>query len=387
MRILHVTDCYLPELGGIETQVADLVRHQSAAGHDVQVVTRTPDSNDRSTHVHRVPAGWLHGTFLGSARSMHAVRGLRPDVVHCHNSVLSPLAVAVAGEASALGFPTAVTVHSMLPEVGPLLPLSGALLGVRAAPIAWSAVSEVAAAPVRQVVGKETTVDILSNAVDVGWWRDASRPQRSPDTAEVRVVTVGRLAIRKRPLALIEMMGRVRQLVRADVPLRLVLVGDGPQRRRVERRIRDLEMSDWVDMPGRLSRRDIRDVLAAADVYAAPANLESFGIAALEARSVGLPVVAKLHGGVGEFVSHGTDGILATTDDEVVLALASLASSTSLREGIRAHNCAAPPAFGWDDALARTHRLYGRAQELVRRSRPLERPTPVLPIADIQVSR
>jgi glycosyltransferase involved in cell wall biosynthesis len=337
--------------------------------------------------VHRIQAGWIRETMLRSLRTLQTVGQLRPDVVHCHNSVLSPLAVAVAGGASELGIPTAVTVHSLLPAVGPILPLSGHLLGVRGLRVAWSAVSEVAAVRVRHVMGPAAQVDVLPNAVDVGWWRDAASTRRSPRTDEVRVVSVGRMAVRKRPLALLRILAEVRDLVRADVPVRLVLVGDGPQRRQVARRIRDLGMSDWVDLPGQLPRCEIRDVLAAADVYVAPATLESFGIAALEARAVGLPVVAKDRGGVGEFVTNGTDGILATTDGDMARALARLVESTPLREGIRAHNAAVAPAFGWAEALARTDQLYARAAELVGRSEGFVRPVPVLTTGDHQVAR
>jgi glycosyltransferase involved in cell wall biosynthesis len=387
MRILHVTDCYLPRLGGIETQVADLVRHQSAAGHDVHVLTRTADTADVGTHVHRIRAGWFRETILGSVRTLHTVDELRPDVVHCHNSALSPLAVAVAGAASDLGIPTAMTVHSLLPAVGPLMPLSGSLLGMRGTCIAFSAVSEVAAALVRRVLGAKGRVDVLPNAVDVEWWRDTAGKQRTTGSAEVRVVTVGRLAIRKRPLALVDMMAQVRDLVGDDVPLRLIVVGDGPQRARVGRRVRALGMSDWVDLPGQLTRTEIRELLASADIYAAPAVLESFGIAALEARSVGLPVVAKAHGGVGEFVTDGTEGFLATTDDDMAHALARLIESPSLRASIRAHNCSVAPAFGWDDALARTDALYARAADLTGRSDGFVRPAAVLPAAELQAAR
>jgi glycosyltransferase involved in cell wall biosynthesis len=387
MRIVHVTDCYLPRLGGIETQVADLVRHQSAAGHDVHVLTRTADSADTSSHVHRIRAGWFRETILGSARTVHTVAELRPDVVHCHNSALSPLAVAVAGAASDLGIPTAMTVHSLLPAVGPLMPLSGSLLGMRGTCIAFSAVSEVAATLVRRVLGSKGHVDVLPNAVDVGWWRDASGSPRTTGSGEVRVVTVGRLAIRKRPLALVTMMARVRDLVSTDIPLRLIVVGDGPQRARVQRRVRDLGMRDWVDLPGQLTRSEIRELLAAADIYAAPAVLESFGIAALEARSVGLPVVAKAHGGVGEFVTDGTEGVLTTTDGDMARALARLIESPTLRATMRAHNCAVAPAFGWGDALARTDELYARAADLAGRSDGFARPTPVQPPAELQSAR
>jgi glycosyltransferase involved in cell wall biosynthesis len=383
MRIVHVTDCYLPRLGGIETHVADLVRHQRSAGHDVHVVTSTAHVADVDPQVHRIRAGWIRGTVLGSLGTAQTVTRLQPDVVHCHNSVLSPLAVAIAGSVSDLGIPTAVTVHSLLPAWGPMLPLSGSLLGMRGRRIAWSAVSAVAAAPVRRVLGREARVDVLPNAVDVDWWRGATSSTRS---AEVRIVTVGRLAMRKRPLPLIDMMARVRRIVPAPVQFRLIVVGDGPQRARVERRVRDLRMSTWVDLPGRLTRCEIRDVLAAADIYVAPADLESFGIAALEARSVGLPVVAKAFGGVGEFVTSGTDGVLATTDADMTRALAKLIESPRLRGSFRAHNRATAPAFGWDDALVRTDALYARAAQLVDRPNSLVRPAPGPAPAELQAA-
>ena len=334
--------------------------------------------------MHRIQAGWWRETILGSVRTSQTVVALRPDVVHCHNSVLSPLAVAVAGAATERGIPTAMTVHSLLPSVGPILPLSGLLLGVRGSPLAWSAVSEVAAVRLRRVLGGGSRVDVLPNAVDVGWWREAARAERTAGAREVRVVTVGRLAMRKRPLALIAMMARVRALVRAEVPLRLLVIGDGPQRSRVARRVHELGMSSWVDLPGQLPRSDIRDVLAAADLYVAPAILESFGIAALEARSVGLPVVAKARGGVGEFVTDGTEGVLSTTDHDMASALVRLIESPSWRTAIRAHNSAVAPAFGWDDALARTDQLYARAENLAGRSGSHTRPAALLPTADLQ---
>jgi glycosyltransferase involved in cell wall biosynthesis len=377
MRIVHVSDCYLPRLGGIESHVADLVARQRCAGHDVHVVTSTPPAarsprraasgraDSDSARVHRIRAGWVRGTILGSAGTARSVDQLEPDVVHCHNSVLSPLAVMVATTASALGIPTAVTVHSLLPAVGPILPLSGSVLAVRGRPIAWSAVSEVAAEPVRRVLGARTEVTVLPNAVDIDWWRDARSALHPTDADTVKVVSVGRLATRKRPLALLRMMATVRDLLPSDVRLRLVLVGDGPQRASVARRIREQGMAGWVDLAGQLSRQEIRDTLAAADIYVAPATLESFGIAALEARSVGLPIVAKARGGVGQFVTHGTEGLLARTDGDMVGALARLATSPALRRAIRSHNCAVAPAFGWDDALSATDELYARAAHLV----------------------
>lgn len=367
MRIVHVTDAYLPRLGGIEVHVDDLSRRQLAAGHEVTVVTSTPapaggdEPGCDGPTVVRVPGGWLRDLVRGSVEATSLVLRLRPDVVHCHTSVLSPLAVALAGNVAETGVPTAVTVHSLLPAVGPLLPTSGVLLDMRRPRIAWSAVSEVAAERLRRVLGPENPVTVLPNAVDVDWWRAGSRPDRAPGL--VRIVTVGRLAVRKRPVPLLQMMAAVRHTVSPDVRLRLTLVGDGPQRDRLRQRAESLGAGSWVHVTGRLTRTEIRAVLAASDLYVAPARLESFGIAALEARAVGLPVVAMAASGVADFVRHGPEGRLAQDDRDMTRALVELSGSHPLRERIRTHNEEQPPVFGWPDAMRRTALLYDRADE------------------------
>jgi glycosyltransferase involved in cell wall biosynthesis len=121
-------------------------------------------------------------------------------------------------------------------------------------------------------------------------------------------------------------------------------------------------MDDWVSLPGRLSRPQIREILAGADVYVAPAELESFGLAALEARCVGLPVVAMAQGGVGEFVTHGREGLLVPDRNGLTEALVRLCADDRLRAEMRAHNTSVGPDLGWGDVLARTDALYDMAK-------------------------
>ena len=120
-------------------------------------------------------------------------------------------------------------------------------------------------------------------------------------------------------------------------------------------------MRDWVELPGRLDRAAIRDRLAAASVFLAPAELESFGIAALEARCVGLPVVASSRSGVGEFITPGVDGLLSASDAGMVDDLARLLTDPALRTAITRHNRTVAPDFGWQAAGTRTLEVYARA--------------------------
>jgi glycosyltransferase involved in cell wall biosynthesis len=120
-------------------------------------------------------------------------------------------------------------------------------------------------------------------------------------------------------------------------------------------------MTDWVEMTGRLERHEISQRLAGADVYVAPAVLESFGIAALEARCAGVPVVASSRSGVGEFLRHGVEGLLARDDCAMAEALVSLLTDSSLRTSIAAHNQTVRTGYDWQAACDNAERKYRQA--------------------------
>lgn len=368
-RIAHVTDAYLPRLGGIETQVSGLAAQQALAGAEVHVLTRTHAGAGSS----RVPGLLVHRGSRAGLRAVLLDGGF--DMVHVHSSVISPLAMSLTVAASTAGLPVAVTVHSMWPDTPALVRPAGAGLRLGRRPVAWSAVSGAAARPLARALGADVRIDVLPNAVDVDWWR--ARPPATAsarpagDVGEVVVTCLMRFSLRKRPLALLRVMREVRRQVPAEIPIRLVMAGDGSQLGRVRLAVQTTGMADWVDLPGRLSREQARELLWSSDVYIAPADLESFGIAALEARTAGVPVVAKSCGGVGEFVTSGTEGLLADDDEGLAAAVATLVTDADLRRGIVAHNAAVPPDCTWDQALARTEALYARAAALA--GRPVRR--------------
>ncbi len=377
MRIAHITDCYLPRLGGIEMQVHDLARRQIAAGHDVQVITATPRArHDRTAEevvdgvpVRRVtvdlpfelPVHPRPGRAVG-----RLAQGAGWDAVQVHVGVVSPFAAGALPALVAARVPTVVTVHSLWGYAAPGFRLADLLTGWSRWPVALSAVSQVAAAPVRRIAGPGVAVDVLPNGIDPAPWQ-VTPVDRDPD--DVLVAAVMRLAPRKRPMPLLRVLREARDLLPDDVRLRVTIVGEGPQRRAMERYLDRHAMTGWVELPGRWDRDRIRELYRRADLYVSPAILESFGIAALEARCAGLPVLARADSGVREFVADGVEGSLASSDGELTAALVRLATSPGLRRRIADHNRSVPPAVTWDDVLARTEQAYARAATLTRAAR------------------
>jgi N-acetyl-alpha-D-glucosaminyl L-malate synthase BshA len=113
--------------------------------------------------------------------------------------------------------------------------------------------------------------------------------------------------------------------LRREVPARLVLVGDGPERAQTAELAGALGLRDSVCFLGR--RTDFAAELAHADAFVLPSESESFGVAALEALSAGVPVFAYRVGGLPEVVAEGT-GRLVEPFDVAALAQAVLAAVT-----------------------------------------------------------
>lgn len=351
MKILHLTDHYPPVLGGIEAHVASLAARQAARGDDITVLTSTPAAaggrvadDAGPVTVRRARTAWDV-----AARDLAGF-----DVVHAHMSVVAPFTAPVVGLAARRGLSVVVTVHSLWSRLGPVPAAAVGLAGLWRAPVLWTAVSRVAAAEVARRLPGERDVLVLPNAVEV-------RPRAVTPVRDgpVRLVSTMRIARRKRPLPLLRMVDELRRTTAN--PVHLTLVGDGPRRARVEEWIRRNDAADLVAVTGRCEPSEVLDLLAASDVYVAPAVLESFGLAALEARCVGLPVVGLAASGLSEFVTDGEEGWLAASDAELVLRLRNLVEDVQLRRAVSEHNRCTPSVLTWPHALARADTAYVRA--------------------------
>lgn len=375
VRIVHVSDCYPPRTGGIETQVRDLARAQVAAGHEVHVLTATRGvagerggavEDDDGVRVHRLGARVPFDLPVNPAappRMREVLAQVRPDVVHVHAGVVSPFAFDGARVAVGGGWATAITWHCMLDGTVPVLRRLVRATSWRHAPVALSAVSRAAAQRVAEVF--DVPVEVVPNGVDLTRWSPAPAgpPSGAPSGAPLRCVATMRLAPRKRALALV---GLVEDAVGQLEPgsLTLDLVGDGPVRPLVEQAVRRRGLADVVTVHGRLPREELAARYADAEVFVAPATLEAFGIAALEARASGLVVVARRGTGIEGFVTHGVDGVLVDDDACMARWLVRLASDPGLLVGLLDAARTTRPEAGWSVTLRAAEAEYVRAARL-----------------------
>jgi len=106
---------------------------------------------------------------------------------------------------------------------------------------------------------------------------------------------------------------KIFNIVQKEVPSKLILVGDGPDRSECEMLARQLKLTDKVKFLGK--QDGLVEILTASDVFLIPSQSESFGLAALEAMSCGIPVVSSSVGGLPELVGHNESGFIAEIGD------------------------------------------------------------------------
>ncbi|MCA1625100.1 MAG: N-acetyl-alpha-D-glucosaminyl L-malate synthase BshA [Acidobacteria bacterium] len=142
--------------------------------------------------------------------------------------------------------------------------------------------------------------------------RNADLPLRAElaPNGEKLLVHVSNFRSVKRPVDCVEILAKVRE---KDANAKLVMVGDGPERSACRYRAEKLNVKNETVFVGK--QANISDYLGIADVFLLPSELESFGLAALEAQACEVPVIATRIGGIPEVVTDGETGFLSDVGD------------------------------------------------------------------------
>jgi glycosyltransferase involved in cell wall biosynthesis len=350
-------------MGGIELHLRDLAIALRAAGADARIVTTTRGEDlveGVPVHRVRVPLAPYSGfAFTPAAlRSVdRVIRGEEFDVVHAHASVVSPVAYGGALAGSHAKRPTLITFHSMLHRSAFLLGASETLFRWASGRVVLTAVSSVVAEQAaRWIPG--ANIGVLPNGIDTRFWRATPR---SADASEILFVSAMRLSRKKRPLRLVRAFADAVRFVAGTPRMRLIVAGAGPERPAIVRLAAELGVANRVELPGQLSRDALRALYARAHAFVLPSERESFGIAALEARAAGLPVIGMLASGVRDFIRQGVDGLLARDDAELSRFISRIALDAPFREYVLHRNTSAAPPYDWSDVAAMHLRMYEMA--------------------------
>jgi glycosyltransferase involved in cell wall biosynthesis len=183
----------------------------------------------------------------------------------------------------------------------------------------------------------------------------------------VTIGAVARLSPEKGLVHLLRAVALIRD--RADAAyatppaIDVVLAGDGPERERLEWETASLRLDGNVRFLGEVPHEEVPAVLQSFDIFAMPSTWEGFGVAALEASAMRLPVIASNIHGIPDVVKHGETGLLLPARDERALAdaIVRLMEDAALRQRMGdAGRALVEKAYRWQDNMRLLERLYER---------------------------
>jgi phosphatidyl-myo-inositol alpha-mannosyltransferase len=388
VRIALVSPYDLAVPGGVQSHVAHLAAALRVVGDEVVVVgpgedgesgedrqdgESGEDRGDRGAGGHggggrgyRSVGGSVKVPFNGSVapiglspwtarRTVSVLRELAPDVIHVHEPLVpwAGLASLRCGNAPVVG-----TFHAWSDRARAYKlarPLGRAVLGRLAAAVA---VSDAAAAYHGGALGvPKARFRIVPNGVEVARFASAEPFEDLRADERPTLLFVGRLEKRKG----LEPLVRAFTLLKAERPdLRLLVVGDGPERARCQGLLPARLRSD-VTFLGRVAQEDLPRYYATCDLYVSPAlGGESFGIVLLEAMAAGAPIVASDLPGYRSVARDELQGRLVPPGDPQALAdaIRALLDNASLRGAMAAEGKRTVQAYDWAVVADRLRDLY-----------------------------
>ena len=360
MKVVLLPGIWPPDIGGPATHGPELAAHLTQQGHRVQVVTMVSETpTERPCELVTVPRGQPFPLRYGRLTARAARCARSADVVYASATYA---AAAIASRLS--GRPLVVKLvsdpayerarryglfHGTLDEfqTAGSLPLV-ALRRARTAALRRA----------RRVIVPSRYLATFA----VGWGLDPERvvvvpnpaPALAVEPASERrgLVFAGRLTKQKALQTALEAVARVPG---AD----LLVLGDGPDRPELERRAAELGLNGKVTFAGSLPRADVLRALASAEALVLSSDWENFPHTAVEALSLGTPLIATSVGGVPEIVTDRVNGLLVSPGrpDELAAAIEEFLGSAALRERLSAaargsvEHLSAPLVYGRIESL------------------------------------
>lgn len=375
LRIVLITETFLPKIDGIVTRLCHTIRHLRDAGHSVLIVAPRGVSDFEGVPVHGVPGFPLPlypelKLAIPRLSLTRALEKFRPDIVHAVN----PAMLGVAGFffTTSHRIPLVVSYHTHLPKylqyyrLGRLEPLMwwGMRQGYNRADLILATSHAMQAALEQQGIHR---VQLWQRGVDTARFHPsrASNLMRARLTdghpEEKLLLYVGRLSAEKE-------IERCRDVLEALPGVRLALIGDGPQRDKLERHFAGTP----THFAGFLRGDELASAFASGDAFYLPSRTETLGLVLLESMAAGCPVVTMRSGGTSDVVQDGVTGSLCDPDDprSPIEALRRLLFDEAHHAAVSRQARLDAEQWGW---AAATRQLEGYYRQVLGREKSLGR--------------
>ncbi len=324
-----------PTFGGSGVVATELGMALAEMGHEVHFITYSQPVRlnriNKNIRFHEVNVSdyplFVYPPYelVLASKMVDVVKYEKLDVLHVHYAIPHASAAYMAKkilEDEGIFIPVVTTLHgtdiTLLGKDDSFKPVITFAINHSTA---VTAVSESLKQDTYQYFDIKKDISVVPNFIELAseceQWRERARQEFvTPD--EKMLVHISNFRPVKRIMDVLAIFQRVKD----EVPARLIMVGDGPERHRAEQWTRDNGMVNCIDFVGNV--KEPQEILAGADLFVLPSESESFGLSALEAMALGVPVISSNTGGLPEVNKEGVSGHLCGVGEVDEMAAKSL---------------------------------------------------------------
>lgn len=317
--------CY-PTFGGSGVLATELGKALANKGHEVHFISYNQparlDFFSENVFYHEVNIAKYplfeyapYETAL-AGKMVDIVQSAHLDVLHVHYAIPHASAALLAKQILAqkgIHIPVVTTLH------GTDITLVGREVTYEHV-VSWSINQSDAVTAVSNKLKEETLqhfqierdIDVIPNFIDFNRFnkkpREHFKQMIAPNGEKIIIHTSNFRKVKR-----VEDVVAIFSKIIREIPAKLLLIGDGPERSHIEKVCREHNTCDWVTFLGK--QEAIEEILSIGDLFVLPSESESFGLAALEAMACEVPVISSNAGGIPEVNIHGVTGFLSDVGD------------------------------------------------------------------------
>lgn len=367
--------CY-PTFGGSGVLATELGKALAEKGHNIHFITYQQPVRLAGFHTNifyhevRVPTYPLfdfppYETALASTM-VDVVNNHSIDLLHVHYAIPHAAAAYMAKQILAKQnkwIPFITTLHGTdITLVGKDKTYSPVVTFSMEESDALTAVSENLKAETYSNFAIDKPIDVIYNFVDI------KRFHKKPITAFKQLIAPNgeKIIVHASNFRKVKRVGDVVkafQLISKEIPAKLLLIGDGPERPEIESMTRTCSSKDDIKFLGK--QEQMEDILPIADLFLLPSEYESFGLAALEAMAAEVPVISTNAGGLPEIIINGNCGYMSNIGDVEDMSRNALKilSDDAVFASFKANALAQAERFGIDTIVPQYEALYERVMK------------------------
>ena len=352
-------------LAGTEIATYNIAKYLAKRGHEVHVITTLDEglpkeSIEEGFYVHRIK---LHkvkfiGIILFWIKSVYKLKKINPDISHVQG---------ISNGLPAFLVKKILNKHYIIWARGSDIYLSWQFKTIILKLVLKNADAVIALTEdMKKAIQKvyNENVFVIPNGVDLRNFENISQKNCRSKLAikenKKIILFVGTLRPVKGVRYLVEAMEII---IQKNTNTRLMLVGDGEDRRKLEKLVKEFVLDEYVTFVGKVSNEKVPEYMVASDVFVLPSLSEGFPNVVLEAMASGLPIVATKVGGLPEIVKDRENGFLVEpkNPEEIAEKVLLILKGDELRERISEYNKKKVKEYSWERVSEQIEEVYFKA--------------------------